>query len=158
MNQEITWSIEIKSLADLTDHPKNPRQLSKLDAEHLKVSLCKFGLADKPIINTDGMIIGGHQRTRMLAELGFDEIECLVPSRTLTKEEVDEFNIRLNKNSGEWDFDILANEWDPENLIEWGFTEKELIEYPSIDTIEPDEPFEEKKKKEKTCPNCGHNF
>lgn len=155
---EITWSIQSKSLSDLKDHPKNPRQLSKHDAEHLKISLSKFGLADKPIINTDGTIIGGHQRKRILKELGYKQIDCLIPSRTLTQEEVDEFNIRLNKNSGEWDWDVLANEWDPEPLIQWGFTENDLTGCPSITDIEPDQPFEEKKKKEKTCPNCGHNF
>lgn len=122
----IQWKTEIRHIKGLKQHPKNPRQLSKDQHKHLKTSLEKFGIADKPIVNTDGTIIGGHQRLKVLKELGHKEIEVLVPSRTLSSEEVDEMNIRLNKNTGEWDFDVLANEWEVNDLIEWGFTEEEL--------------------------------
>ena len=122
----IQWTTEIRHIKGLKEHSKNPRRLSKDQHRQLKISLEKFGLADKPIINTDGTIIGGHQRLKVLKELGHKEIEVLVPDRSLTPEEVDEMNIRLNKNTGEWDFDILANEWEVNDLIEWGFAEEEL--------------------------------
>lgn len=122
----IEWTTEIRSIKGLKKHPKNPRQLTKEQHAHLKTSLEKFGLADKPIINVDGTIIGGHQRLKVLKELGHKDIEVLVPNRELTSDEVDEMNIRLNKNTGEWDFDVLANEWDVNDLVEWGFTEADL--------------------------------
>ncbi len=122
----IHWKVETRKLKELKSHPKNPRILTKVQHEHLKKSIGKFGLADKPIINLDGMVIGGHQRLKILKELGSKEIEVLVPDRLLNENEVDEFCIRLNKNTGEWDFECLANEWEVNDLIDWGFTEEDL--------------------------------
>ena len=122
----ITWHLETKNLKDLKDHPKNPRHLTKYQEDQIKASLTKFGLAEKPIINTDGTLIGGHQRKKILRKLGYKKIDCWVPSETLTQIQVDELNIRLNKATGSWDWDILANEWEIPNLLEWGFTLEEL--------------------------------
>jgi len=122
----IQWSIESRKLSDLKDNPRNPRQLSKHDAEHLQTSLEKFGIADKMIVNTDGTIIGGHQRKKILKKMAHKTVDVWVPNRTLTDKESDELNIRLNRNTGEWDFDILANEWDLEELLDYGFTEAEF--------------------------------
>jgi len=47
----------------------------------------------------------------------------------LSEKEVEELNIRLNKNTGSWDFDILANEFELPDLFEWGFSESNLISY-----------------------------
>ncbi len=122
----ITWKIETRKLTSLREHPKNPRKLSKDQHAHLTQSLQKFGVAEKPIINVDGMIIGGHQRLKVLKELGYKELECWVPSEALTEAQCDEMNIRLNRNTGEWDFDLLANEWQIDDLLEWGFTPEEF--------------------------------
>jgi hypothetical protein len=54
------------------------------------------------------------------------EIDVRVPERKLTDEEVKELNVRLNRNVAEWDFDVLANEFDLDELRDWGFDEKEL--------------------------------
>lgn len=59
--------------------------------------------------------------------MGNAEVDVYVPSRALSEEEVSELNIRLNRNAGEWDTEILANEWEPTDLIDWGFTEDELL-------------------------------
>lgn len=123
----ITWHIEKRKISDLKDYHKNARVLSKDQAAQLKASLERFGLIDKPIINTDNTIIGGHQRKNVLKSLKIKEIECNVPDRTLTEEEIEELNIRLNKNVGDWDFDILANQWDAEALVSWGFSTEELM-------------------------------
>lgn len=120
------WHLEKRNINDLKDHPKNPRQLSKHDAEHLQKSIDKFGLIDKPIINLDNQIIGGHQRKAILKKLKIKEIDCWVPDKELTQEQVDELNVRLNKNTGTFDFDILANEWNLDDLLEWGFTPEEF--------------------------------
>ena len=147
----IKWTTEVRLIKGLKKHPKNPRQLTKDQHQHLKTSLEKFGIADKPIINTDGTIIGGHQRLKVLKELGHKEIEVLVPNRELTPEEVDEFCIRLNKNTGEFDYEILANEWDIQDLVDWGFNEKDLELY--LD--EDDRPLGEEKAESCKCPTCG---
>ena len=121
------WHLEARSLASLTPHPKNARQLSKDEAKHLKKSLSKFGLIDKPIITPSGLIIGGHQRINVLREMGHSEIECWVSdTEEWSDRDIDELNIRLNRNTGSWDWDKLANEWNMSDLIEWGFTEQDL--------------------------------
>ena len=63
---------------------------------------------------------------RTMRKMGNKEVDVYVPDRTLSEKEVQELNIRLNKNVGDWDFDMLANAWDPIDLIDWGFTEAEL--------------------------------
>lgn len=117
------WHLETKLIEELTEHPKNARYLSREDAKHLTVSIAKFGLIDKPIVTSDGLIIGGHQRVKILNDLGHYEVECWVcdDNEPFTEEEIDELNIRLNKNNGSWDWDKLANEWDVNRLCEWGF-------------------------------------
>jgi len=122
----IQWHIESRKINDLKSYSKNPRRLTKDQAKQLTASLKKFGLIDIPIINTDNTIIGGHQRLRILTDMGMDEVQVHVPSRPLTEDDMAELNIRLNKNTGEWDWDILANEWEQEDLQEWGFSEDEF--------------------------------
>lgn len=122
----LQWSLRTFKIKDLKEYHKNPRKISKDDFEHLKTSIKTLGLVDKPAVTFDGLLIGGHQRVRALNALGYKEVPCWVPSRPLTEKEIEEANIRFNKNQGEWDFDILANEWDLDSLIDWGFTPDEF--------------------------------
>jgi DNA modification methylase len=102
----------------------NPRQITKSQFNQLKESIKKFGLVDPIIINQNGnIVVGGHQRLKAMQQLNHTEIECVVLD--LTPEEEKELNIRLNKNGGEWDFDLLSN-FDIEELKDWGFKEIEL--------------------------------
>jgi hypothetical protein len=116
------------NIDELTDYYKNPRSLSDKEFKQLKTSLDKFGMIDKPIVNADSAntIIGGHQRKHVLEASGVKEIECWIPDRELSDKEVEELNIRLNKNTGSWDFDVLANEFELPDLVEWGFEPFEL--------------------------------
>lgn len=126
---DITWHTEQRRLGDLIDWDKNPRQLSKHDAEHIHRSIDTFGLADPLIINLDDRLIGGHQRKLILLSNGATvetRVDVRVPSRLLTDRECEELAIRLNKNSGDWDFDLLANGFEVPDLLDWGFTEEEL--------------------------------
>lgn len=120
---QIEWHIEKRNIKNLKDYFKNPRKITKRQIDHLKHCICKFGLIDKPFINTDNTIIGGHQRIRILKKLGYDEIEVNVPDRLLTEKEVEELNIRHNNNTGSNDDEILANQFDMDELSEWGFTD-----------------------------------
>ena len=125
---EIKWTLHNFQLDELTDYYKNPRSLSEKEFKQLKTSLDKFGMIDKPIVNLDAgnTIIGGHQRKHVLEASGVKECECWVPDRELTDKEVEELNIRLNKNTGSWDFDTLANSWEVSDLLDWGFSEFDL--------------------------------
>jgi len=116
------------NIDELTDYYKNPRSLSDKEFKQLKTSLDKFGMIDKPIVNADSAntIIGGHQRKHVLEASGVTEIECWIPDRELSDKEVEELNIRLNKNTGSWDFDVLANEFELDDLLDWGFDKGEL--------------------------------
>src|SRR5258708_40378606 len=115
------WSVETRKIKNLKEHAKNPRILTQVQHDQLRISLEKLGLAGKPIINTDGMIIGGHQRLKVLKKMGVKEIEVNVPDRELSQDELDELCVRLNKNTVEWDWECLANQWRVNDLLDWRF-------------------------------------
>ena len=154
----IEWKLVTRKIEDLQKHPKNPRVLTKDQSNQLKKSIDKFGLIDKPVINLDNMIIGGHQRIQVLMQEGYNVIDCWVPNIQLTDKEVDELNIRLNKNNGDWDFDMLANEWNEEDLYQWGFFPEELGVSSIPEDVSDKEDKEEHKKPLKMCPQCGNEF
>lgn len=134
------WKLEKRPIKDLRAYAKNPRQLGKHDGEHLRKSLEKFGQCEPIVINCDNTVIGGHQRLKTLKKMGKKEVDVYVPLSALDEKEIEELNIRLNRNAGEWDFDILANAWEPADLVEWGFTEGELdIDVETIKGIEEGE-------------------
>jgi hypothetical protein len=143
----ITWHNETRRIKELIPYEANPRQITAKQAKDLKSSLQKFGIADPIIINTDNGIIGGHQRKKILETLlGYDpdyEIDVRVPDRELGIDEARELNVRLNKNVGEFDFDILANNFELDDLLEWGFEKSELdldLWQPAIDGETDEEP------------------
>ncbi len=120
------WTIKKLAIADLRAYEKNPRTLSEKQYKDLSDSLDKFGLIDKPVVNTDNTIIGGHQRIEVLRAQGVLEVEVNVPDHLLNEKEVEELNIRCNRNNGSWNYDILANEFDVGDLLSWGFDERDL--------------------------------
>ena len=117
-----------KKIDDLIFAEYNPRQLSKEQFKYLKDSIHRFGLVDPVIINKNkerkNIIIGGHQRTKVAKAMGIKQVPCVELNLSYDKEK--ELNIRLNKNTGDWDFDLLANNFDIEELTDWGFDESEL--------------------------------
>lgn len=111
--------IEKKLLKDLKPAPYNPRQSTAKQEAQLKRSLEKFGVVEPIIWNKQtGYIVGGHFRVRELHKLGYKEIDCVIVD--LNEEDEKELNIRLNANTGEFDWDVLANEWDADKLEDWG--------------------------------------
>jgi hypothetical protein len=111
--------IEKKKISDLIPAPYNPRQSTAKQEKHLKESLEKFGLVEPIIFNKQtGYIVGGHFRVRELKKLGIKEIECVIVD--LNEADEKELNIRLNANTGGWDWDTLANDWDVVDLEAWG--------------------------------------
>ena len=119
---KLTWRTEKRKISDLVPFPDNPRRLTDKQFSDLKKSITKFDLAEIPAVDTDNKIIAGHQRLKVMQALGRGDetIDVRVPSRKLTDAEFMEYNLRSNKNTGEWDFDILAN-WDEGMLKDVGF-------------------------------------
>lgn len=116
----------------------NPRRLTPHQAQDLKDSLSRFGFVDPVILNSHperkNILIGGHQRLKVWKEMGNKIVPAVYVELTRDKER--ELNIRLNKNTGEWAWDELGNNFSNEELIEWGFTEKEL--FGNIDIKHPE--------------------
>ena len=133
--------IELKKLSDLKPAPYNPRQSNAEQEKQLKSSLEKFGVVEPIIFNKQtGFIVGGHFRIRELKKLGYKEIECVIVD--LNEADEKELNIRLNANTGSWDWDELANNWDSELLSDWGLEipgfEPTILEAEEDDFTAPD--------------------
>ena len=124
-----TLKIVSKKISELSEADYNPRQLTEKQHEGLKDSLEKFGFVDPIIVNINpkrkNVVIGGHQRLNVAKELAMYEVPCVELNLSKTKER--ELNVRLNKNSGGWDWDKLANQFDLDDLLNWGFQEKEIL-------------------------------
>ena len=123
----------------------NPRQLSDDQYKHLKDSISRFGLVDPIIINKNkdrkDIIIGGHQRVKVAKTMGIKEVPCVEIDLVYDKER--ELNVRLNKNTGGWDYDLLNTSFEIDELLDWGFDDKEL-------KIELEDIVEEKEEDFKT--------
>ncbi len=116
------WELVKKKVAELKEWKKNPRALTEKGIKDLTESIRKFGIAEPIVINTDGAICGGHGRKKVLELENIKEVDCYQPLKKLLPKQFEELNIRLNKNiAGEFDFDILANEFEIDDLINWGF-------------------------------------
>jgi DNA modification methylase len=123
----VNWKLKKIKVSELKENPRNPRNLTEKGLKDLENSIKKFGVAEPLVANTDYMICGGHGRKKILERLNIQEVDCYLPEKKLTPKQFDELGIRLNKNiAGEFNFDILANEFEVDELIEWGFEEKEL--------------------------------
>lgn len=147
----------------MKDHPSNPRSLSKKQYGVLRKSFEEFDYAELVAVNTDLTILAGHQRVHIMLDMGWGdkEIEVRMPSRKLIKREADEYLIRSNQNGGDWDFDILANEFDSNDLLAFGFEEKFLLDHfevPKFEIAEAESQPDLTEKKKQKCPSCGHEF
>ena len=125
---DITWTTERRKLSDLIPWPRNPRQITKDQARRLSESLDEFGQVQTIAISPDNQILDGHQRQLVWAaseKWGPDlDVDVRVASRALTEKEREKLAVYLHKGAaGEWDFDVLANEFELGELLEWGFTE-----------------------------------
>jgi len=129
--------IEKKKISDLKPAPYNPRKSNEKQEANLKKSLEKFGVVEPIIFNKQtGYIVGGHFRVRELKKLGYKEVECVIVD--LSEADEKELNIRLNANTGEWDWVDLGVNWDADKLDEWGLDVKSLTETEKLSKIEFD--------------------
>lgn len=101
--------------------------MTERQAKDLRTSLERLNLISIPAIDTDNTIVSGHQRMKIMQLLGRggEIIDVRVPNRKLTSKELEEANLRENKNTGEWDFDMLAS-FDTDLLLDVGWSDDEL--------------------------------
>ena len=120
--------IKQRKISELNPAEYNPRQLTDKQYKQLKKSLKTFGCVEPVVINSNPMrkdiIVGGHQRCKVWADLGNDTIPTVEVE--LDEAAQMELNVRLNKNTGEFDFDMLSSYFDMEVLKEWGFQDYEF--------------------------------
>jgi len=109
-------------LSDIRPNPNNPRVIKDDKFKKLVKSIQDFPqmLELRPIVVNDEMIVlGGNMRLKALEHLGIEET-FIIKAGDLTDKQEQEFIIKDNVGYGEWDWDQLANEWDVEDLDEWG--------------------------------------
>jgi DNA modification methylase len=139
--QKPTWSHTSRKLSDLIKNGYNPRKLSENERRDLEKSVKEFGTVVPIVLNIGSranIIIGGEQRVKVYADLGIDDVECMVPSRELTLDEEKELNLRLNKNTGSWNEELLK-EFDMNMLLDVGFGDEELQNlFDDVDMTEDD--------------------
>jgi len=98
-------SININELKPAEYNPRIDLKPGDKEFEKIRKSIEEFGYVDPVIANKDGTIIGGHQRYKVLKDMGFTEIQCVIVDVDKDKEKA--LNIALNKISGDWDKDKL---------------------------------------------------
>ena len=141
---QLIWKTETRKINELIPHPKNPRKISDEQIAKLSASIEKFNFVEIPAINLDNTILAGHQRLKIMALLnrGQEEIDVRVPNRMLTEQEAEEYLVRSNLNTGEWDWKLL-NDIDRQILLTAGFTKVELKERLGLEINAEDDNFNE---------------
>lgn len=125
-------------LSDIRPNPDNPRVIRDDKFRRLVESIRSFPgmMALRPmVVDENNMVLGGNMRLRALQELGYTDMPegWVKQAKYLTEEQKREFIIKDNVGFGEWDWDVLANDWDPVQLVEWG-----------LDVWQPEEPEQER--------------
>lgn len=133
----------------IKNNPNNPRLVKDEKFKQLVKSIKDFPqmLELRPIVvNDDNIVLGGNMRLKACKEAGLKEVPVIKAS-SLTDEQQKEFIIKDNVGYGEWDWNMIANEWDAEQVTEWGLDipdfkgvelEAEEDDYEVPDTIETD--------------------
>ena len=127
----------------LRTSPSNPRAIRENKMEHLMRSIAEDPelMQARPLIVNERMeVLAGNQRLRACVALGWAEVPCVVVDWDEQKQK--RVMVKDNVSAGEWDWDTLANEWEAEELQEWGLD----IPFESEPQDEPKEP--------KQCKHC----
>lgn len=113
---------QLVKISDVKINPNNPRIIKDDKFHKLVKSIQEFPkmLEIRPIVvNQDMIVLGGNMRLKACKEAGLKEVH-IVMADDLTEEEQRQFIIKDNVGFGEWDWEMLANEWDSDKLEEWG--------------------------------------
>ena len=136
-------------ISEVKPNPNNPRLIKDDKFKKLVKSIQEFPdmLNVRPIVvNKDMIVLGGNMRLKAIKEAGHTEVAVEIVDWTEEKQK--EFIVKDNVGYGEWDWDDLANNWDAQELTDWGldipnFTNNDIKEKQdnTINVL--------------TCPNCG---
>lgn len=114
--------MERVDIKQVRSNPDNPRLIKDYKFEKLVNSIKEFPqmLDLRPIVvNQDMIVLGGNMRLKACEEAGLKEVPIIFADN-LTPEQEKEFIIKDNSSFGEWDWDLLANEWNTDQLADWG--------------------------------------
>lgn len=131
-------AIEVIPLSKIKLNPDNPRTITNDKFKKLVKSIKEFPqmLGLRPIIiNSDFMCLGGNMRTLAAKEAGL-KVVPIIHNSELTEAQQKEFIIKDNVGFGVWDWDIIANEWEKDQVIEWGL---ELRDWSDVNNLTEDD-------------------
>jgi ParB-like chromosome segregation protein Spo0J len=131
-------------------NPNNPRICKDHKFKQLVKSIQDFPqmLELRPIvIDENNIVLGGNMRLKACIEAGLTDVP-VKQAKDLTEEQKKEFIVKDNVGYGEWDWDDLANNWDAEELTDWGL---DIPNFTNNDIKEK----EDNTINLLTCPNCG---
>jgi hypothetical protein len=135
-------NIQLIKINQLRLNDQNPRFIRDHKFKKLVKSIQSFGkmLEIRPIVVDENMIIlGGNMRFRACKAAGLDEIPVMIVSG-LSDAEKNEFIVKDNVGFGEWDFEMLGNQFEHDQLLDWG------MDVPTFNDPEPDETDDESSK------------
>jgi hypothetical protein len=154
---EVTNKTYVESIDKLTANELNPRKINRKAYDSLKQSLKDFPemKSIRPIVVDENLtILGGHQRIYALKDLGYTDV-LVTQVFGLSDKQKREFIIKDNAAAGDWDSDIMANQWDMDELINWGVPDFDLGK---IKDVGDDPASKDDKSKVHLCPGCGLEF
>ena len=141
--------MELVKISKVKPNETNPRLIKDSKFNRLVESVKEFPemLKLRPIVvNKDMVVLGGNMRLKACKEAGLKEVYIL-KADDLTEEQQKEFIVKDNVGFGEWDWDILANQWDNVQLKEWGmdvWQPEEDVDYSILEDLDLDETIEDK--------------
>ena len=153
---------KVVKITEVKVNPNNPRLIKDDKFKKLVQSVKDFPEMlniRQIVVNKDMIILGGNMRFKACKEAGLKEIPIIITD--LTEEQQKEFLIKDNVSGGEWDWNMLANEWNAEDLKDWGldlliYFNDEDIDFDNINSNE--DRNADKQSKVVTCPKCSHKF
>lgn len=156
-NSDVEVKTYVEKIDKLIANDANPRKISKKAYEALKKSLRDFPEMKQLreiVVDENLTILGGHQRIYALKDLGYSDV-TVKQVIGLTDKQKREFIIKDNTASGEWDTDIIANQWDLQELENWGVPN---FNFGDIGDEPKDPASKDDNSHEVTCPECGLEF
>jgi len=144
------------NINQITINPNNPRIIKDDKFKKLAQSLRDFPEmveVREVIVNKDYMILGGNMRFKAMKDAGWKEIPVKIVDWSEEKQK--EFIIKDNANFGEWDYNMLSEQYESPKLALWGIDEVDFDNTGKNKEIDPDELT---KELDTTCPKCGFEF
>lgn len=161
MHNKVMTEIIYVAIDELKNSTDNPRKISKQQFE----KLCENITADRKFfesrpclvnrINGELIVYAGNQRLMAAKKLKWTDVPCIIesdiPSQTIKRRVIID-----NLSYGEFDWDMLANEYDITDLVSWGIDPEDLLG--SLDEEEEEAKPKNTKGTQVECPECGHQF